>query len=185
VINVQVELVQSLTDTATELIQANLRNGVKIRFAVPTRSMLPILAPGDRVIARGTVEQPRVGEIAIVKTGQKWLAHRVIERRAVGGKCLFVTKGDNCIGTDEIWSAEAFCGIITSVQRDGREVNFDSKRARGLGIVLAHLSRWQSRCDQMRSTPWKNIAFKATSVVMRSAALLAQVILGLKWVRGV
>lgn len=63
--------------------------------AVPTGSMLPVLAPGDMIIVMPTwVMAPvEVGDIVVFKTpGEKqWIVHRVIGGSALEG---FVTQGD-------------------------------------------------------------------------------------------
>jgi signal peptidase I len=157
------------------MINARLRVGSTIRFAVSTQSMLPTLAPGDCVIVRGaSAAQARVGEIVLIKTDAAWLAHRLIEQRRADEGTLLVTKGDNCPDADGLWSAGRLYGIITMVERDGQRLNLISRRARGMNVLLAHLSRRQWQLSRARPFPLQRAAIQVCSILLSGGARMVQ-----------
>ncbi len=132
----------SLASAANEIIGDNLVSGAAVQFTISTRSMLPTVAPGDRVVARGVgAAEVRVGDIAMIRDGQVWLAHRLVERRRVGGKWDFVTQGDNCLKADGVWSSEQICGKIIEIRRAGKTHSLEFLRARWAGAAIAFLLR--------------------------------------------
>jgi hypothetical protein len=139
----------NLSDQANDLIAQKLQSGGTIRFTVSTRSMLPIISPGDSIIAqRCCAEHIRLGAIVLVRSGNIWLVHRLIARHIEAGRLHLVTKGDNCTAPDDLWSAEQICAIIIAVDRNGRITNLESERARRLGAAVAWSSRKQAQWAQ-------------------------------------
>jgi signal peptidase I len=132
----------SLASAANEIVGDNLVSGATIQFTIATRSMLPTIAPGDRVIARGVgAAEVRVGEIAMIRDGQVWLAHRLVEKRRVEGRWDFVTQGDNCLKADRVWSSEQICGKIVELRRADKSHSLESLRTRRAGAAIAFLLR--------------------------------------------
>jgi len=167
----------SIALAASEMIDAHLRDGTMVKFTVPTGSMLPTLAPGDRVTARALRDhEPRIGDIALIRTDQTWLAHRLIERRVVGARFFYVTQGDNCFEADALWSAEQIRAIIVSVDHNGSSANLESGRARVAGAIIASLARLRSRLGGRRP----NILSRFGGRMVRAGALIAQRTVGLR-----
>lgn len=163
----------ALAAATNEIVGSKLESGAMIQFTIPTRSMLPSLKPGDRVFARGIrPDEPRIGDILLLRSDRYFLAHRLIERRLVDRKLAFVTQGDYGTEPDGLWSAEQICGKIVTVQRDGREQSLESTRARWLGALIALLLRWRTRTARLSSTPLRTIALRIDSTLVRSAAWL-------------
>jgi len=125
-----------------DLVDATLRDGKTIRLSISTRSMFPTFAPGDHIIARRA--EPRIGAIALLRSGSQRLAHRLIARQCVAGKIFWLTQGDNCADAEALWSSDAICAMIIAVEKNGRVANLESGRARVLGGGIALLSRMQS-----------------------------------------
>lgn len=165
----------ALADAANDLIDARLRAGGAIHFTVPTWSMAPTLTPGDRVIVQAArADELRVGDIVLVKAGAVWLAHRLIGRQSIDGARLLVTKGDNCATPDEAWQAARLGGVVTAVQRDGREIGLTSRRARWSGAMLARLSCAQASLQRIPFAWARRIALKASRILLRLSASLAR-----------
>ena len=157
---------------AGDLVDAALRAGKTIRLAVSTQSMRPTLAPGDQVTARAV--EPRVGAIALIRSNSHWLTHRLVARRRVKDQIFWVTKGDNCTAPDDLWSTGQICAIIIAVERNGRRVDLQSRRAIAAGGCLAMISRLQA---QAAAAP-RGIQFVAGAIV-RLGALAVQRVVGL------
>ena len=132
----------AIASAANDLIGTQLRAGNAVQFSITTRSMLPSLAPGDQIRARGIrANEPRPGDIVMIRSEPHWLAHRLIATCVVNTEIRFVTQGDNCTESDSLWSPEQICGIITNVKRQNREYCLESKRARRRGALIAQLLR--------------------------------------------
>lgn len=168
-----------IANAANQIIEAHLRAGQAIHFTVPTSSMLPILAPGDRVIVRGVrAEEVRLGDIAMANVGEGWRVHRVIGRRVVDETTLLVTKGDNCAEADAALPAAQVCGVVVAVLRDGHQASLLSRRARCAGMLLTLLSRAQWLMQRTLRGVTRRVALKASRVLLRVSASLARQIVG-------
>ncbi|MBI3968296.1 MAG: signal peptidase I [Chloroflexi bacterium] len=77
------------------LIAGSLLGRPLLLAAVPTGSMMPVIAPGDLVVVLPSwlAASPRVGDIVVFQTSdeREWIVHRVVQGGATEG---FVTKGD-------------------------------------------------------------------------------------------
>lgn len=156
--------------TANELIGSSLQAGKTVRLTVPTKSMLPTLAPGDQITARAfRGEEPRVGDIALGWNGSVWLAHRLIVRRLNGNSPVYMTQGDNCVEPDTLWSDGQICARIIMVERKGKVANLESRRRELTGSAIAWLLRIQSAVALER--PWMQRVFK---VAIRTSAQLGR-----------
>ncbi len=164
----------AFASTASDLIGSNLRAGTTVLFTISTRSMVPTLLPGDRVMARGIrADELRIGDIVMIRSESHWLAHRFIERRVVNGESRFVTQGDNSPEPDSLWSREQICGIILAVRREETQQNLESKRARWFGALIARFLRWRSEIRSYRSDTRKTIAMKINAASVRGIVWLA------------
>jgi signal peptidase I len=153
-----------LASATNEIIGDQLVAGAAVQFTITTQSMLPTIAPGDRVVARGVApSELRIGEIAMIRDDQAWLAHRLIERRMVDGKLEFVTQGDNCLKPDGLWSYEQICGKIVELGRANRRYGLESMRARWTGAAIAFLLRHR---PLGRNSP----SLKINSALVRAAS---------------
>jgi hypothetical protein len=171
----QADATPTLAHAASALVEERLDAGRAVRFTIPTASMWPTLAPGDRVLARGAqVDELRVGDIIIGKWGEDWRAHRLIERRRETGQMLFVTQGDNCGAADPAWPASQLVGVVASIRRGEREVNLQSGWARRLGAGLAFLLRRQNVAQRAPGKLPRRAALKGLRVCVRAGAWLAR-----------
>jgi len=194
---------RALANSVAELVTARLHSS-EVCFIIQTDSMLPALAPGDRIIVRGTsAAELRLGDIVIMSAGQArngtvttWLAHRLIERRAANGSACLVTKGDNSYVADAPWTEAQLVGSVVAVQREraAQPVDFTSRRARGVNALLARFScgqwfvqrTWREPCPERKSAlsmskgrrVARRIALKASRILFRAGGVAARWIVG-------
>ena len=118
-----------------DLLESTLEKGEEARFEVDGRSMLPLIRPGDTLCVRppaGT--EPRLGDVVAVRgmPGGGLLVHRVV--RLHGGKLLL--RGDNTTVDNGERAAGEILGIVSGVERRGRDVWFGAGRWGGPVALL-------------------------------------------------
>ncbi len=172
---------------ARDLVDQSLEAGNTVCFTVPTGSMSPFLAPGEKVIVESAkASEIKVGDIIVWKTQiaveaqSAWIVHRLIERRIVNGSWRLVTKGDNAPFADKPLSENQLCGVVTVIQRrdSKRVVRILSRRARWIGSILAMLSRAQSFVQTKMNGMSRRIFAKALRVVGHCFGKLAREMVG-------
>ncbi|HXR23738.1 MAG TPA: S24/S26 family peptidase [Candidatus Binataceae bacterium] len=115
-----------MTDSARsiaigELLLASLRAGHAIRIRANGTSMLPAIWPGDVLtVAPSTAATPAPGDVALTLRDGRWVAHRVLERRAHGGAVALITRGDALDRADPIAVSTEILGIV--VARNGQPI---------------------------------------------------------------
>lgn len=120
-----------------EFLRAVLARGKPFRFTARGFSMLPFIQDGD-VITVSPLDgrPPRLGEVVACcpPATRKLVVHRV-SARVTGG---YLLRGDNAPESDGLIPDEEVLGLVTRVERDGREVWL------GLGwerLLIAFLAR--------------------------------------------
>jgi len=104
-----------------ELLLASLRAGHAIRIRANGTSMLPAIWPGDVLtVAPSTAATPAPGDVALTLRDGRWVAHRVLERRAHGGAVALITRGDALDRADPIAVSTEILGIV--VARNGQPI---------------------------------------------------------------
>lgn len=97
------------------------RNG----FVLPKtsgKSMRPLLWEGEhRVIVTPLKGEPAVGDLLMFTLtlpdgGKKNIVHRLVEIKEAGGRPLYVTRGDNCLGCERV-RAHEIIGRVAEVHR--------------------------------------------------------------------
>jgi len=146
-----------------ELLRGMMERGVPLRTMARGFSMSPFIRDGDVLtIAPLDGRAPRLGEVVaftLPDTGRLAI-HRVIARR--GGAWLF--RGDNSPEPDGIVPRENFLGVVTCVERDGRDVRLGAERA-----LIAALNRGQGL--RRLKVLWYLPRRIAASVLRRAQAL--------------
>lgn len=84
-------------------------------------SMRPLIWGGRHFVAVVPLEgEPAVGDLLMFKQtigGQeKNIVHRLVEIRQVGDRCQYITRGDNCLGCEQVNRAEII-GRVAEVHR--------------------------------------------------------------------
>lgn len=132
------------------LVEELAARGVPVRFQAKGGSMSPWIRDGDVVTvapiggeAVGGNENgqspraPRLGDVAAFRRqpSGRLTVHRLVRREAEG----WIARGDRLAGEDGSVRREELLGLVTRVERAGREIWVP----RGLaGLLLARLSRF-------------------------------------------
>jgi hypothetical protein len=170
-----------LAQAVGTLVESSLRAGREIRFTITTSSMWPALARGDEIVVRTAgPEALRPGDIAFLKSGKIWLAHRLIGVRGEGAGAVVLTKADNYPQGDLAHPSSQLYGRVVAVARAGREASLDSARARWLGGVLARLSGAQASLWRKQPGPLRRVALKGLGRVVRWGARAGRYVVGLR-----
>lgn len=83
-------------DRTFTAIRSLVQSGDEVWIVVTGSSMRPTLQPGDRVLLARQSRGSLAGRIVFAECGGRPVLHRVIAHR----QGLFVTAGDNCLGSD-------------------------------------------------------------------------------------
>ena len=121
-----------------ELLLASLRAGHAIRIRANGTSMLPAIWPGD-VLTVAPSTAAALGDVALTLRDGRWLAHRVIERRAHGEVVALITRGDALDRADPVAASTEVLGIV--VARNGRPLRSSPTACPRL---LMKLTGWQA-----------------------------------------
>jgi len=109
------------------LLEATLARGAEARFEVDGDSMLPLVRPRDVLrLGAAAADIVRKGDVVAVRgsSDSGVLVHRVVGRT----RDRIVLKGDNCRRGDGRYRPEDVIGVVTRVERYGRNVWFGSGR---------------------------------------------------------
>ena len=132
-------------DVVNQLVAERLDAG-SVSFVITTGSMLPTLAPGDRVIVRGIAARDvRLGDIVVAQVGDVRRVHRAIARRVENGTVSLVTRGDNSARADDPWCETQLLGLAIAVQRNARTINLQSLRPANRVIAFLSQCEWQAQ----------------------------------------
>jgi len=109
-----------------EIAEGLLRGGVELTLVGRGRSMWPVIAPLDRVVAR-RAGSPRRGDIVVLRTRGGIVTHRVVALLADPAR--LVTRGDWLDQDDEPVSERDLLAIVHSIAK--RRVTIDLRTLRG------------------------------------------------------
>jgi signal peptidase I len=132
----------------TQLLREWIARGEPAWLPLIGESMAPFLHSGSRVlVSKGTTGEVLCGDLLLFEVEGKLICHRVLRRRASGGKYAFLTKGDDW-RTIEFWiGEEQVIGRVVSVERNGDLVRLDSflRRLHAVGATAIALAAIGSR----------------------------------------
>ena len=137
-----------------------LRRGNSICFRADGQSMQPTIRPGEVITVEPVVpSQIKRGDIVLYRAATGIIAHRVVrikrKRRSTQSSLLsphssFVLRGDASRACDEPVAAGQVLGKVIAVERDGRSMVLDRKRAKIMSkgrLWASRLTRWMLRLD--------------------------------------
>jgi len=119
-----------------ELIEAVHAKGVPFRFQARGHSMSPAIRDGDVItVAPLNNLLPRRGDVLAFRHPERpqLLVHRVLGRKMD----KLVMKGDSCPIADGVIPAENILGLISQVERNGRNLFWPNRRN-----AWAHFYLW-------------------------------------------
>jgi ATP-binding cassette, subfamily B, bacterial len=118
-----------------------LNSDRQVRLRVGGYSMYPFLRNGDIItISKCSLDELKKGDIIVFKSGNRWIAHRLLIIKSSENKNSLVSKGDTCRRKDPVISEENFIGKVISYSRKGKESSIENKKAEKKNRLLINLS---------------------------------------------
>jgi signal peptidase I len=139
-----------------------LRRRGAVRLRAWGTSMLPALWPGDLLtIQSRDYDEVVPGDIVLVMRDNRFFVHRLIERRKVGDRCAWITRGDAMPQNDPPAAEFELMGRVTFIRRGNRTV----EPSRKLSLFTSALAWMLKRWDHFRS-----FALRIHAVRMKACA---------------
>jgi signal peptidase I len=133
---------KTLTDRnilTSELVSDTLRSSGSVTLRATGSSMLPAVWPGDLLhIEKRAAAHIQPGEIVVFECFGHLLIHRMIGRCSVG----VTAKGDAVPQADPLVREEDILGIVTSLNRNGRQVGIQKNPGLISRFVSAVVGKW-------------------------------------------
>jgi hypothetical protein len=105
---------------ASDLVVDALARFGTVRFRAHGTSMAPAIRSGDVLeIERCRADELHVGDIVLVTSGERLLAHRLLRRADHDDGAVVVTRGDSHWRADAPAPLSAVLGRVTAIMRDG------------------------------------------------------------------
>jgi len=163
-----------IVQTTNAIIDGRLRARAALSFTVTTSSMLPALAPGDKLQVRAaSAPELRRGDIVLRRIGENWIAHRLIRSISSGEGIMLVTKGDNSLIAESPWAAPHYVGVVVSVEGARSAPHRLSARLNWSASLIACLSRSQLAAARIKPNILRRLIIKASRACLQVAAGLA------------
>ena len=129
------------TNELYELSGELLNSNQQVKLKVGGYSMFPFLKNGDIItLQKCKASDLKTGDVVGFKTGNKWIAHRLIKKSKVNNKLFLLTKGDTCRHKDPLFTEENYIGKVVSFSRKSKEFNLNNSFLKFVGILIARLS---------------------------------------------
>jgi Peptidase S24-like len=131
----------SFADAAADL----LASGCRLRFRATGRSMHPAIAEGEMItVERISVDDVRSGDIVLYRTQKCVIAHRVERIGRDSDRVTFLLlRGDASEHCDDPVLPAQVLGRVVSVDREGRQIDLNSRRALLRQRFRVHVSRFK------------------------------------------
>ena len=122
----------SETGTFEEILE---KDGVLV-YTCKGYSMWPLLRQyTDVLVIHKPGRELKKYDIVLFKSGNKYLLHRIVDIDETG----IVTAGDHNSFKDSRIRKESVLGILTTIVRDGKEIDIDDPKLRAYGHLVADL----------------------------------------------
>ena len=114
---------KSYADVARDLAWEFSESGQRLKLEVISRSMLPVLRPGDKIVVQNTgAESLEIGDLATVLRQGEFITHRLV---GLGSKDCY-TKGDNARYLDSPVKLESILGKVIAIEREDKIIDLQS-----------------------------------------------------------
>jgi len=135
----------------------SMNRGEIFRLNASGFSMRPEILPGDILeIAPVPAADIRVGDIAVFKSGEHLIAHRIVGCNL--GKGYFIEKGDGKYRPFRIY-AGLVVGKVVALERGKRKIVLGGKTAAARSRIIAYWSLWRFKLIDSTSYFRKRIKF--------------------------
>jgi signal peptidase I len=124
-----------------ELWEESINQGRRMGLRVASTSMRPLIDVGDRILVEKYPDMGSAGagDIALFKTPEGWIVHRIISRSGSGESSFFRQKGDAEHHTTAM-PASALAGRVVVIEKkDGRKVDLLAMHRRGINASAGRL----------------------------------------------
>jgi signal peptidase I len=113
--------------------------GQALWFRVASGSMIPTIRVGDHVcIAPMKASEIQLGDIAVFKTSDGLVIHRIVRRRRTGRTIQLLQMAD--VALDPSWIEEqAVVGRVVTIRRQGTQIDLRHPIAQWCGRVTGYL----------------------------------------------
>lgn len=127
-----------------------LQSGYGVRFRPNGFSMSPTIRDGEAVTVEPIFAHAvRRGDILLYQRERRVIAHRVVGIAGEGNNArTFTLRGDALASCDAPVRAEQVLGKVVSVERRGREIKLDGRRARIICGVMIRAARFRRGLSQ-------------------------------------
>jgi signal peptidase I len=155
-----------------------LANREKTACAITGDSMAPIIRHGDMLAIQHGSGNIRIGDVAVFKSDDRTIAHRVVWKHSDGKTTRFLLKGDASCVFDPPVSDEEILGKVVQVSGRHGSLYFDSNLWKGTNCLIATLSYLSGKCRLHDSLRWKCVrtAFVLISRVLPKRFSYVQVL---------
>jgi len=127
-----------------------LRLGYAVRFRAGGQSMHATIKDGEMItVEPASANEIKRGDIVLYRFNRGVIAHRVIRVEKAEAAHRFILRGDSSSTNDAPVEAEKILGRVISVEREGREIDLASRKAklmRAARSIKAH-AIGQRACD--------------------------------------
>lgn len=136
-----------------------LSRGNSMRFRADGKSMHPTIQEGEKITVEPVAPSDvKVGDIILYRFDRGVIAHRVVSienanNSALSPHHLFLLHGDASDTCDEPVELGQILGKVVSVERDGRIINLDCRRARLLHKARVYASRLRKAITSPQPNP--------------------------------
>lgn len=115
---------QTIVDFAETILDENH----SLRIRTQGFSMYPFMQAGDvGYVDKCLARELKIGDIVVFKSHQKLVAHRLVAIKHENNQTFYIAKGDKNKFFDAAFTADALFGKITSIERNGKLIEIDSK----------------------------------------------------------
>ena len=154
-----------------ELCDELLKKGNELTFTVVSDCMAPLIEQGDEIKVRyAHPEKNTFGDVVLYKAQEGFITHRIIGKRFVNGKKLFLHKGDNSRHAATI-PAEQVIAKAVLIKKADKCIRLDTTKGKLNNYILGFRSIVsvfiRQRCVQKITRLLRN-CFKMIDFVRRN-----------------
>jgi hypothetical protein len=151
---------QGREDPKLELAAEMLCRHGSVQFRAWGTSMLPSVWPGDMLtIQSATQDEVVPQDIVLVQRDQRFIVHRLIERREVRSATLLITRGDAMPHSDPPAGASELLGRVVRIRRGNRDF-IPSRRLSLTHSALAWALCRSGRFGSLTFRIWRTISLR-------------------------
>ena len=131
--------------STSEMSMSILKSKQKVALKLNGYSMYPFIKPGDiGTIVKCSISSLRIGEIVVFKQQNNWIAHRLLKKQNIDDAIVLIAKGDTSRKNDRPIEEDMFIGRLTTLNRNGRTIDLDSKKRMITSLLVVRTTKINS-----------------------------------------